>query len=635
MTFSRRLEPQPLVAAAVVHVARGLREAPSARRLLTRPVLVPGIADYTVLTDLDEAIAQYLPALASVCGQPHDRLGVEHVLVRAPLARRIPVAGLIRLASHSEDWAAVEFNRVIPHRLLARRYIEDFDFYENQIAGQLVDRLRRYLARRIRNLGELNRHLARLKDYEQALQHPQSHWKRERLATLLAEATEESLDQVAPVMEALTRIQDLYNRINLLRGSPLYRRINRQATIPPRLPRTNLLSSDRHYHDTALLWEAWALREGDESTTRRQDRRDFPTAYVTYVVTIILRACAILGLAPAERAKPPWDGTPVELTRSDDVPLRLRMKKDGTIELWSDQPVVRIVAQAENLTADESSSQVRKAIADLFQAYGSAGTPTIVVYPGLPSEREKLPKKLKRMVHWSGPRPSYDDEVPQSLSGVIPVTPLEIESTERIARALRWTWYARWLRTAYPPRIEAPAWLTVSARDWLQIQQRPWKLLRLPTQSESRELRTEIEERYAQHRRSSRTTDRATAIGETMDGIHRAEDIIRQLATCPLCHQTNRAQFEARPPDTFHCLCKACSGQWGNRTCGTCTRPFPVLWAKPLMDTNKDRDYDGDKIDARFGSEVLALPCPSFPAWTRFRCPWCNTCQGSPSCGCD
>lgn len=157
------------------------------------------------------------------------------------------------------------------------------------------------------------------------------------------------------------------------------------------------------------------------------------------------------------------------------------------------------------------------------------------------------------------------------------MTPLEIESAERMARALRWAWYATWMETAYQPG-----------------------------------------------------TDTASAA-------------VGQLRTCPLCRHSTTVTFKAWK-GAFACRCE-CGGNWGIRICGACHEEFRVFWAREsaARDSSggggddgdgKDPYATGDKVDAKFGSEVLALPCPSFADWTRFRCPWCNRCQGAPSCGC-
>ncbi len=571
-----RYEPGPLVTASVIHVARQLECTGSVREYLDTPVLVPDIADQAASTELEEAIERHLPALTAICGRPHDRLTVEHVLMRAAQARRVPVAGLARLASRSEDWAGVRFGEIVPGKLLAQRYDEDYDFYENQVAVQLVDGLRRYIAQRVDKLEKLERHLADLKRYQEALEDGRlSHWTQRRLANLLAEAAHESERQSVPVADALGWLTRLRVRVNLLRGSPLYSKANRRVAIPSRLRRTNLLTRDRRYHDTARLWEAWALRESRESDILREHRREFPAAYTAYVTAIVLRACQILGLTPIDPSQPMTGGAPVELGTTDGIRLRLLAACEGIVELSAvDVPVVRVVALPNDLTVGGSATETDESVTALFRRLGGTSVPTIVAHPSDASARDAMPDDLVRRMHWTGRFPSGTG-VPEALRGVIPVTPLEIESTERMARALRWAWYATWMETAYQPG-----------------------------------------------------TDTASAV-------------VGQLRTCPLCRRSTTVTFEARD-DTFACRCE-CGGNWGTRICGTCHEKFPVFfWARKSTDRKsgedegegKDPYVTGDKVDAIFGSEVLALPCPSFTDWTKFRCPQCNVCQGAPSCGC-
>jgi hypothetical protein len=576
---AERHEPDPLVTASVIHVARALARTGSAREYLDTPVLVPDIADQAASTELDEAIERHLPALTAVCGQPNDRLKIEHALVRAAQARRVPEAGLVRLASHSEDWAGIRSGQIVPGKLLAQRYDEDYDFYENQVAVQLVDVLRRYVAQRVSKLEALKRHLAGLERYQKALEDGRlSHWTRGRLANLLAEAAHESERQSVPVADALRWLTELRVRVNLLRGSPLYGKANRRAAIPSRLRRTNLLTRDRRYHDTARLWEASALRESRESDILREQRREFPAAYTAYVMAIVLRACEILGLTPIDPSQPVADGTPVELGTTDGIRLRLLAASEGIVELSADGvPVVRVVALPDDLTAGGSAAEAEGSVAALFRRLGGTAVPAIAAHPSDAAARDAMPDDLVRRMHWTGPFPPGTG-APETLRGVIPVTPLEIESAERMARALRWAWYATWMETAYQPG-----------------------------------------------------TDTASAA-------------VDQLRTCPLCRRSTTVTFTAWE-EAFACRCE-CGGNWGIRICGVCHEKFPVFWARKsaARDSSDDGGGDdgdgkdpyatGDKVDAMFGSEVLALPCPSFADWTRFRCPWCNVCQGAPFCGC-
>jgi hypothetical protein len=182
-----------------------------------------------------------------------------------------------------------------------------------------------------------------------------------------------------PVADALGWLNGLRVRVNLLQGSPLYGKANRRAAIPSRLRRTNLLTRDRRYHDTAKLWEAWALRESRESGILREHRREFPAAYTAYVTAIVLRACQILGLTSIDPSERIADGAPVELGTTDGIRLRLLAAGEGIVELLADGvPVVRVVALPDDLTAGGSAAEADGSVSALFRRLGGTAVSAIV-----------------------------------------------------------------------------------------------------------------------------------------------------------------------------------------------------------------------------------------------------------------
>ncbi|GAA3300800.1 hypothetical protein GCM10020218_093310 [Dactylosporangium vinaceum] len=94
-------------------------------------MFVPDASRHAELSSLENAVLNGLDVLTDVCLRPHDRLDRVDELVRVDLARRVPPAGLIRLAGHTEDWAGVEHGRIQPQRVLSQRFAEHVDFYEN------------------------------------------------------------------------------------------------------------------------------------------------------------------------------------------------------------------------------------------------------------------------------------------------------------------------------------------------------------------------------------------------------------------------------------------------------------------------------------------------------------------------
>jgi hypothetical protein len=452
-------EPDPYVMAAVVSLVRRLG-APDADALSV-PVVTPMSDRLSDLTERDRAIEDGLQALAAVCLRPLDRLGTEHVLVRADQARRVPVEGLVRLASRAEEWLdRDDLGQIVPARLLTVRFEEDYDYFENRMAAQLVDRLRRYLTRRLRDLDTLERHAGGLDRYARALHDPtQSHWKRRRLSVLLGEAAEDGTVHAAAISAAADRLRPLLRGLDRLRGTSLYKRVNRRASIPFRLPRTNLLTRDLRYRRTADLWEAWALGESGAAEEHRDDREDFDGAYRMFVEAVTRRAVNVLGL----------DSVWPDLTITAN---------DASIEIRSAGiAVARVVPEPVDLTA-----------APVAQSGAGAGVPTVIAYPGLRTDRERQSPAQRALVHWSG-FPGPDGH----LFGVVPVNPLEIESTERVARALRWALWAPFLIASYPQRVPVPPWWRPEQNEWTASGPDELRLLRPPNRVELTALTAELE----------------------------------------------------------------------------------------------------------------------------------------------
>lgn len=598
-TEGPQAEPDLFVMAAVIDLARRLDVgATIGADAADTPVLAPISERHISLNDLDLAIADGLEALVAVCSRPADRLGIEHVLVRSDEARRVPVEGLVRLASRTEEWQGRDAaGEVIPARLLTVRFNEEYDFFENRMAAQMVDRLRRYLAGRLRDLGTLERHAAGLERYEQALGGAQSHWKLRRLAMLLGEAAADTAVHAATISAACDRLRSLQSALNRLRGVPLYRRANRRASIPFRLPRTNLLTRDLRYRRTAALWEAWALDESGTTAWHREARADFATAYGSFTAAATTRALEILNL----------DAVCPDRTIAADGPL-VEIRSEGVA-------VANVVAVPFDLAADP-------AVAERFATVRSI--PTVLAYPGLLSGRERLAPVQRAAAHWTGP-----SKPGSALTGIVPINPLEIESIERLARALRWALWAPFLTDSYPQRIDRPPWWRPQPNLWAESGPGSLRLLSLPSGPEKAALAAEIDRADAARprRRGEHHQPDAAAVIAALD---RAEAMLRRVATCPICRSDSAVRFEPRAQGTFHCSCGDCDGQWGLRWCGACAQRFPVLWAHGATLAPIGNE---DALDAAFGSDIAALPCPETSDWTRFQCPWCGVCQAAPDCG--
>lgn len=554
--------PNLLVSSSVIVVAHALRRAASVDGWLRENVFVPDTKDRAGLNPLDTAIMEEWRALKAVCWRPHDRLETKQEIVRAARARRVPPAGLTRLAGRTADWAGIQHGRIHPHRLLSLNFAENLDFYENRVAAQLVDRLRAYLTARIDELDNLARSMADLDEYRyrDALGQAQSWRKTNRVAHLVAAAVVSTEGQADVVRETVATLRTARDRVLGLRSSPAYRHASRRLRIPLRLVRTNLFANDDNYHRVGALWDQWLVRHEAERDLQKAADAEFGACYALYVSTLAIRACQVLGFFPVNPSAPcSRSDSGVELSDSFRT-ITCHLEPDGVRMSLDGRTLVRVRAMRESLSAHSSAAPVQEALDELYAALGDDG-PVVVAYPGLHRERKNLPEPLRRALHTSGPSRGG----PASLIGVVPITPLEIEGIERLARALRWAIHGFPMLDDYPPAQLAG---------------------QIPTAESLREA----------------------------DG-GRAQHILR----CPLCRAAN-VRFSARDRDTFHCRCGNCEGMWGAHLCGRCGRRYPVLWPKNAMVTGDD----GDQLDLAFGADLLALPCSPSEAGTRFRCPWCE-----------
>ena len=604
--------PDPLVVSTVIDVARTLSANTTLGGWLTDTMFVPDASHHAELSPFEHAILGGLDVLADVCLRPHDRLDRVDELVRVDLARRVPPGGLARLAGHTEDWAGVEHGRIMPLRVLSQRFVEDVDFYENRVAAQLVDRLGEHLTRRIRELTTLADGLADFDQYDRALKQVGS-WRRlDRIARLVAKVVSDTTVSAQAIAHTLNLFRRARARLEALQASPVLRRANRRVPVPIRLMRTNLFLGDGRYRKIGALWELWAVNEVSVMASVRSAERAFPKAYAHYVAALCLRALAILGYQPDGPASAlPVAGSTV-LLRGLAGSITWSMAEDGTLRIAVDG---RLLAQLVPVSDDLGQSHAERARS---AALGAQADRTIVVYPGLRAARAALPFTTDRLVHPAGFG---------SLPCLVPVTPLEIEGEERLARALRWVLQGRRFVAEYPPAIELFVNAPSSSDGWSRpVSPTRIAAIRRPSMDEVDALVRTVAGREREPRRST-----ASSQPQAMAAIEAAVRSFDLFETCPICHNTT-TEFESRDRNTFQSRCEDCSTGWGTRICGSCGKVYPVLWLHNVLPDGTD----GDRLDVTAGADVLAVPCvdDSLAPGARFRCSWCDACAGHPGCGC-
>jgi hypothetical protein len=217
---------------------------------------------------------------------------------------------------------------------------------------------------------------------------------------------------------------------------------------------------------------------------------------------------------------------------------------------------------------------------------------------------------------------------------MVPVSPLEIDSVSRVARALRWAIdYDR--VTNYPIRISAhrsERTELVTQLPWLRVSGDSVTAYRIPQADRDTHLSADITTaltRVSDNRRNMVDGSRITALSEA---LRQAAFSLRSLTECPLCGKAaSRPErtLTSRDNDTYQCICEHCNGSWETRLCNNCGDYFPVLTLAENRESTGGPEHDRER---QFSYYLLAAPC-----WSRARifiCPTCGFCDESTKTSC-
>jgi hypothetical protein len=589
----------------------------------TVPPLVPGVQEKMKLLPWEEHLRTRLPHLRIVCHRPRAHLHAEIERVPVSRARRVPGKALAHLAAHPEDWERRTLSGVRPRRILSVLTSESLDIYENRLAADLIDRLRVRLAARARALRDLLDQIAASMDFGGAARG--TRFRRDRVYRRWGHTSlrREDWDGGHRTLRAIERMEE---EVSALRDSPLYRALpeGRRTVGAPK--RTNLLAKDQHYRHIADLWlildrSAHRPPETPEEAYRsaQEDLRDF--ARFTWLLLVHA-----------------WDACGFEVVEEVDAEVvlrarwggyyRVRRRRDGSQEVLGPdaRPLLRCVPVRAAL-AQPSGDAVAGALAQLRAPYPDSrqgwqddplpGCPVVVVYPGRSADLAALPDQ--------GASVNRCVAIPDASPGFVPVSTQDIDSVERLGRALRWATQSPAM-LAYPPRVPVPS----GARVLLAVHEPGTYVLRTPwAPAERRRITDELEraKRTAAARGAVAQTD-VLALAEYGAALQRAEEDLQGLSTCPVCPARGvRVRFDGRDRDTFAARCEECGTTWGLELCPTCGDRVPYLL--PRSEEGDPTLQEPGGIDRVFGADLLAEPAGAGASRGRVRC---GRCASSPSC---
>jgi len=587
--------------------------------LAESPVMAP--LDETLdETELEQKLKARLGDLEEACRKPRAHLHLEEERQGVARCRRPSPRAPMVLASRSEDWDRRTLWGVRPARILGLVRDDLYDLYENRIVVGLIDRLEEALTKRVRAIRRVVNTARDIDKWQVILESGTSHRRAARVCTLWGELWTDS-GLRARAESALKRLLNLRRRVLALKDTMLYRKL-KGGPRSIQLRMTNVLTNDDTYLSVAVLWQVWErpLIKGEEDAQLRWRRdQEGATGFSRFAALLVMRACDILGMEPCadDVETPLTPGASIRLAGpAGDVTLRWAPDLSVHLESVHGGAPLKVVALPSALMAS------RRADAWLDSLQGDG---VLVLY--LASESKKHVSESKKHVsdvtlaRLSGPGPMPRPQV------LVPVAPWEIESVERVARALRWHIWKAWLE-AYPFSVSLPAsWKETPAaptgvrvcKDKLQVLEPPkfagWPAL----EQRAKDLRAGADKieselsaldprsnRARLHLRKKHDDAKAAAMSceAILEGYRDAVRHTQELLCCPVCHSPSTSYyFEQADGRSFRVTCVGCDSSWGLRSCNACKHEFPFI-ATP---ENKFATSPLD-IDRVCGCDVLAFP---------------------------
>ncbi len=580
---------------------------------LAEPPLMPPVDDVLDETELEQFLTKKLGHLEAVCRRPRMHLKLEEERQLVSRCRRPSMRAAQVLASHSEDWERKTLWGVRPKRILGLVRDDLYDLYENRLAVVLVGRLDEALAQRIREVRRIVLAARSMNEWSKTLEDGSNHWRAERVCNLWGDLWKDK-GLLERAEEALTRLMRLRQRVLGLRDTILYKKIGgRHRNVQLRM--TNVLTHDDLYRGVVELWKAWErhVLPGDDSPQTLWDREQKAARGMSlFAVLVLVHALDALRIEPAEgfEDKPLMPGASIRLTGTCG-PLDL---------IWSndDGPLVLQPRHGEALRLLELPAMLEASLATerWLEALEEEG----LLMLHLCSDQPRAPEQVRVKLHGPGPM--------QRPAVLCSVAPWELESVERVARALRWQIWGGLYRS-FPQQIDfpkrswrppetLPAWVRQkdgslhvlapprNGTAWPELERRRNRAAREAQRVQQRidSLDPRKKEDRKHLRKQLADFQNALQLDEQVcSKLSEAAAWTRSLLACPTCPGTATPyEFEAIGGQ-FRVTCPSCGTTWGLRDCAHCDQPFPFIafpdnepGAAPL------------EVDHRYGCDVLAFP---------------------------
>jgi len=611
--------------------------------------LDPTITSDLALSEIESSLLDALPHLETVSHNPRGHLTIEEIREDVSRARRVSHRAVASLAAHSEDWQTRTLLGVRPRRVLAESRRDQWDIYENRAVATLRKRILGVLHPRLRKLNQI------LQAFDEASEHSWAmrgtRFRRDRLYQLWGEVFTGHPGR-EPLVQLIQKLEAARARLLALADTFLFHEMPQFSVVESPLQSTNVFQSDAHYRQVFHLWHKWERITSVKQPTpaeRAVRRRRSCEDWNLFVLLLTIRACRQIGLSREHKPVQPL-GFDASIRLERDWSLQIHT--DHSLELsYNGAPQLRIVGVYTNWRA-QTERHICEALNALNGSEKRSCPVLIVSVDDAGDATTTWPPLLQQHFARLCSRTLLSDQI-----GIAEVSPLKIDSTELVARCIRWVtaeveWPKLPLRKTIAgwsqiwPELSIQVGIKASGQDLL-FYQAPSKSLQADAQrraSEGRQRREHIvaareqlkseEQRVRSDKRALAEINRRkkelgadeTEAQHISDVLVKIEGILGEvrdqfllLERCPCCDSMQVKRLEGA--NIMHCQCGA---EWGRRDCPVCRQDYAFI-------VPRDREVDATReiIDPLrvFGADMCAslVPPASLPFLTRpTECPRCG-----------
>jgi hypothetical protein len=615
-------------------------------------ILAPETAIAIQIQPLEKIIKDAIPHLEEICHRPRSYLKMETEKLPVARVQRIAPHAIAYLTSHTEDWECKTFRGIRPKNVLSLVREELLDIYENRVTVRLIDRLLDYLRRRIRNVEKLKNELEQVLNFSKVLQ--SIHRRNcERICHLWGENFD-AAPQLKVAKETLDFLQQIKQKLLTLIDTDLYKVIPRSAKVQGTLRNTNILIGDRHYREIAKLWREWSKWNSKKSKTAQQlfdfyqqTINGFDAFCCLLCSKVLMKTERDRGFGYSSDAALPERGQLYSLqqdSHKESEALNFRWLDDGSIQLESEKlgilKFIPLVAQLAESPDEQTSEQILKLLESVIDQANSQPYRTIILYFGTAQDVSKISPKLRRYFNTIGNDLLNSDFKSDRKLALLPVSPFDILSTERVARAVQWWIYSQ-KYSAYPIKngleFRLPDELLRQLQQsgaMSQSHQNNQLLVMRPLSLSDRKVFTSnlhsmIKREEAKGNSARGEVVRLRQLENLPESVDQEFESFLTCPTCPANYSANSfdINLENIGNDCFEAHCQSCNTTWGLQRCGQCQTNYPYIKLGGANPEISDRSVGW--CDRVFGRDVLAVPCFDNNNLQFYICSNCGSCGNS------